>query len=116
PLVSRIANGQRRREAMTEPPGKANAPLAKGRRGKLTGEAEYFACSHSATFSELMPPGHPHHAAERCAACGAFIGWVPKPETVEKRRLSAFRLARLAMCDRLTSWERSLVRHAAARR
>jgi hypothetical protein len=94
---------------MTEPPGKANAPLAKGRRGKLTGEAEYFACSHSATFSELMPPGHPHHTAERCAACGAFIRWLPRPETIERRHLNGFRLAKLAMCAGLDAWERNFV-------
>jgi len=94
---------------MTAPPGNANAPLAKGRRYKLTGGREYSACPHSATFSELLPPGHLHYAEERCAACGSHLRWLPRPETVQRRRLNAFRLARLAMCDGLTSWERHFV-------
>ena len=36
----------------------ANAPLAKGRRDKLTGGREYSACSHSATVTGRMPPAH----------------------------------------------------------
>jgi hypothetical protein len=94
----------------------ANAPLAKGRHNKLTGGIEYDACSHSATVTERMPEGHNHYAAERCADCGAFLRWLPKPETVERRRLNAFRLENLAMCDRLTSWERHFVRDVSQRK
>jgi hypothetical protein len=34
---------------------------------------------------------------------------LPKPETVEERRLNAFRLTKLAMCDALTPWQRNFV-------
>lgn len=91
------------------PPGNANPPLAKGRRYKLTGRIEYSACPHSATVTERMPRGHLHHAARRCAYCGAHLSWLPKPQTIERRRLNGCRLARLAMCDGLTSWERNFV-------
>jgi hypothetical protein len=33
---------------------------------------------------------------------------LPKPQTIERRRLNGCRLARLAVCD-LTSWERNFV-------
>ena len=39
-------------------PLKANAPLAKGRRDKLTGAREYSVCAHAATFVERRPPVH----------------------------------------------------------
>ena len=32
------------------------------------------------------------------------------------RRLNGFRLARLAMCDRLSYWERAFVRHVSRQR
>jgi hypothetical protein len=68
---------------MTEPRSKRSAP---GR--EITGAAKlrlvqrYQQCSHSATVSERMPEGHTHHAREVCADCGAFIHWLPKPETL----------------------------------
>jgi hypothetical protein len=98
------------------PPGNANAPLAKGRRDKLTGGREYSACPHSATLTEQMPRGHLHQAAVRCAYCGRHLRWLPKPETIERRRLNGFKLATLAMCDRLTSWERHFVRDSSQRK
>ena len=56
-----------------------------------------------------MPDGHTHHAREVCVACGAFTRWLPRPETVERRRLNGFRLAKLGMCPRLTKWEQHFV-------
>ena len=91
------------------PPRNANAPLAKGRRDKLTGGIEYSSCLHPATVIQRMLSGSVHYAAVRCDDCAAFIRWLPKPETIERRRLNGFRLARLLMCDRLTSWERHFV-------
>jgi len=38
------------------------------------------------------------------------------PENVERQKLNRFRLAKLAMCDRLTSWERHFVRDASQRK
>jgi hypothetical protein len=68
------------------------------------------ACMHGTVLVEQTPPGYLHHALERCALCGAHLRWLPRPSTIQRRRLNAFRLARLLMCDRLTSWERSFVR------
>jgi hypothetical protein len=76
---------------------------------KLRVARSYQFCSHSATRIEEMPRGYAHHAHEVCTLCGAFIRWLPRPQTRQRRRLNAFRLARLAMCDRLTSWERRFV-------
>ena len=102
---------------MLEPPEeKANAPLAKGRREKLNSAAAYHACSHSATVTLATQQGHAHYSAERCALCGAFLRWVPKPATIGRQRFNAMRLARLAMCDRLTNWERGFVRSVSQRR
>jgi hypothetical protein len=91
------------------PPGNGEGALQQAPPPNLTGAAAYHACSSQATFTERMPAGHVHYAALRCAACGAFIGWLPKPETIERRRLNGFRLARLLMCGRPTSWERHFV-------
>jgi hypothetical protein len=101
---------------MNGPPGNANAPLAKGRRDKLTGGREYDACPHSATVTEQMPAGHLHHAARRCAYCGCHLRWLPKPETIERRRLNRFKLPKLAMSDRLSAWERNFVRDMSQRK
>jgi len=57
-----------------------------------------------------MPEGHVHYAAESCVVCGRHIRWLPRPETIERRRLNGFRVARLVMCERLTRWEQHFVR------
>jgi hypothetical protein len=99
------------------PPGNANAALAKRRREKLTGLPEDKAgsgfaqgCTHGIPRVALMPQGHKHYAMETCAVCGRFLRWLPKPETVQRQRLNAFRLARLAMHLGLTDWERQFIR------
>ena len=69
----------------------------------------YQRCSHSAKKIARMPVGHIHFAAEQCADCGRLLRWLPRPETIQHRRLNAFRLAKLAMCDRLSTWERGFV-------
>ena len=76
----------------------------------------YQRCSHSAKKIERMPPGHIHFAAEQCADCGRLLRWLPRPGTIQRRRLNAFRLARLLMCDKLNSWERGFVRDLSQRR
>jgi hypothetical protein len=35
---------------------------------------------------------------ERVRLCDAFISWLPKPETIERRQLNAIKLAKLALC------------------
>jgi hypothetical protein len=63
------------------------------------------ACPHSQTRTELQQPTDKHYAALRCARCGLFLSWVPKPETVQRRKL----LERLATDERLTASERSFI-------
>jgi hypothetical protein len=99
------------------PPGKATAALAKRRREKLTGLAEdncghSFAqpCGHRATRTERLPDGHVHHSRLTCAVCGRHLRWLPRPETIERQRLNAFRLAKLTMHSGLSEWDRSFVR------
>jgi hypothetical protein len=89
---------------------KKRAPLQEGRRRELSDEREYATCPHSATVIERMPAGHVHHAREVCADCGVSLRWLPKPATLVRQRLNAFKLARLAMCGRLTPWEGHFVR------
>jgi hypothetical protein len=98
------------------PPGKEKGALLAAPIPKLTrlaqdnsGQKLAQTCRHDATCVEQMPPGRTHHAAEICAVCGRFIRWLPKPETLHARRLNAFRLARLAMHEGLTSWEREFL-------
>ena len=63
-----------------------------------------------------MPPSFPHYGKLVCVSCGAFLGWLPKPGTVERRRMIAFRLAKLARCDALTAWERAFIRDVSQQR
>ena len=65
-------------------------------------------CEHANTRIEQLANG-PHFAKEFCTDCGRVLRFVPKPQTIERHRLNAFRLARLAMCHRLTHRERHFV-------
>ncbi len=73
-------------------------------------------CNHSATRTERLPGSYPHYAREVCAFCGLFLRWLPKPETIERQKLNAFKLARLAMRPDLTDWQRAFVRDISKRR
>jgi hypothetical protein len=91
--------------------------------GKLTGRAEDQSCyskaqpcEHRATVTERLPDGSLHYARLSCAICGAFLRWLPKPATIERQRLSAFRIARLAMCSELNSWEHDFVANISQQR
>ena len=108
---------------MNSPPGNANAPLAKGRREKLTGLTQSNsgvsisqACKHRATVTQQEPPGATHFSSEICLNCGAFVRWLPKPSTIERRTLNSFRLARLGMCEGLSPWQRRFVRDVSQQR
>jgi hypothetical protein len=83
---------------------------------KLRLAQSYQFCPHTATRTERMPQAHPHYAREVCTRCGAFIRWLPKPQSVERCRLNAFKLAKLGMCRGLSAWERSFVRDVSQRR
>jgi hypothetical protein len=66
-------------------------------------------CAHTSTITELMPQESRHYAKLKCADCGAFLKFSPRPENVERRKLNGFRLAKLQMCDGLNSWEREFI-------
>jgi len=70
-------------------------------------------CAHPVTKTELDPPGSEHYGRLRCAECGAFLRFVPKPKNVERRQLNCYRLAKLQMCPGLNSWEREFIQSIA---
>jgi hypothetical protein len=75
----------------------------------LRGEATRALCAHSSTVTERLPEGGPHYANLRCAACAAFLKFLPKPANLERRKLNAFKLAKLQMCDGLSTWARGFI-------
>ena len=66
-------------------------------------------CTHSKTVTERLPSTSQHYAKLKCADCGAFLKFLPRPENIERRKLIGYRLAKLQMCDGLNSWERGFV-------
>jgi hypothetical protein len=70
------------------------------------GETNGAYCAHTSTRTEPAPAGSRHHAALKCAACGAFLRWLPRPANVEHRKLNGFKLAKLQMNPGLNPWER----------
>lgn len=66
-------------------------------------------CQHTRTL--VIPEQHgPHHAKEVCSDCHKFLGWVPKPETIQRRADNTRLLNALVKLDTLTEWERGFVR------
>jgi len=76
---------------------------------------QYSACAHTATRVVRMAEGHIHHAREVCAVCCRFLRWLPKPETVERRRLNAVKLGKLTSCAGLDAWQRNFIRDVSQR-
>jgi len=66
-------------------------------------------CTHTSTTTELLPQTSRHYAKLKCAACGAFLKFLPRPENVERRKLNGFRLTRLQMHPGLNPWEREFI-------
>jgi hypothetical protein len=90
--------------------GAVHAPISKlGWAETTAARAPYQARAHSVTRTERLPDSHRHYARLTCAVCGRFLRWLPRPATVERQKLNAFKLAKLAMCDRLIPWERRFV-------
>jgi hypothetical protein len=102
---------------VSEPPEKKGSRVVqRGHPEELTelregniGSAIAQACTHPVTRTERFPGGVPHYSHEVCAMCGRHLRWHPKPRNVERRKLLAAYVARLAMCERLTSWEKGFV-------
>jgi hypothetical protein len=75
----------------------------------LTRTPLQHACPHTETYYDILPIGSYHFASERCACCNAFRGWVPRPTNRARRKLIAAQLSKLAVCERLSAWERRFV-------
>jgi hypothetical protein len=65
---------------------------------------------------QLLPQGSVHHGKEVCANCDAVLRWLPKPKTVVRRRLNAFRLVKLALCEGLSPWELAFIHNVSRSR
>jgi hypothetical protein len=70
-------------------------------------------CAHNQTTTELLPQGSKHYAKLRCATCGAFLRFLPKPENAAKWKLNGYKLAKLQMAPGLNTWERDFVQSLA---
>src|SRR6266478_8970255 len=70
-------------------------------------------CTHSSTATELLPRESQHYAKLKCAGCGAFLRFLPKPENITKWKLNGFKLAKLQMAPGLNQWEREFVQSLA---
>jgi hypothetical protein len=66
-------------------------------------------CAHEETRIAIEPPGSVHFAREVCRNCDRVLRFVPKPQTIERQHMNAFRIAKLTMCNGLTSWQRKFV-------
>src|SRR5215472_2044657 len=66
-------------------------------------------CEHEATRIVMEPPNSVHHAREICENCGRVLRWLPKPATIQQQQLNSYRIAKLALSQSLSSWERRFV-------
>ncbi len=72
-------------------------------------------CEHCNSRVEQLANG-PHYAKEICTDCGRILRWIPKPATLERQQFNALRLARLAMSDQLSNWERNFIHSVSQRK
>jgi hypothetical protein len=76
------------------PPGKGtgallHAPISKLNLPETTPpRAPLRACGHPVTRTERLPDCHRHFARLTCALCGRHLRWLPRPETIERDRVS----------------------------
>ena len=70
-------------------------------------------CTHSSTATELLPRDSQHYAKLKCADCGTFLRFLPKPENAAKWKLNGYKLAKLQMVPGLNAWERDFVQSLA---
>src|SRR5262245_12920718 len=73
-------------------------------------------CEHSDTRVELLPADSPHYGREVCVNCGQHLRFTPKRETIERRRVTAYRVAKMLMLPNLSPWERKFLCSVAAQR
>jgi hypothetical protein len=72
-------------------------------------------CTHDYTRTVPMPEGSRHFAKLLCADCGIFLRFIPRPQNQRRWEANGYKLARLAMCERLNGWERRFVDDLAKR-
>jgi hypothetical protein len=70
-------------------------------------------CSHPRTIVVPQKSG-PHFARQICADCKKFLGWLPKPETIARRKENAEILTALSKLRGLSEWERGFIRDIAS--
>lgn len=73
-------------------------------------------CQHRTVLVEYLPPESVHFAHEVCARCRRHVRWIAKPATIARRGLTAFRLAKLAMCSSLSACESTFIRSVSEQR
>ena len=87
----------------------APAPLIQSPQRKTGNAFPQGVCKHEVTRTARLPDNHVHYAQLLCALCGVHLRWLPRPETIARRRVNAFSLAKLAMTPGLSHWERHFV-------
>lgn len=66
-------------------------------------------CEH-ANPEFIATPESTHHGKYICPDCGRFIGWAPKPETVERQKAQRKLIAQLSEDSMpLSPWERGFI-------
>ena len=79
-------------------------------------QATFFGeCTHDRVYTLPADKG-PHYAKKVCAECGKFLGWVPKPETLERKERNAKIVTELSKVDALPPLERNFIRSLATQR
>jgi hypothetical protein len=64
-------------------------------------------CEHI-NRSTVLTPETIHHGKQVCADCGAFLRWLPKPETVERAKRNHEVMAKLKAVP-LTEWAKGFL-------
>ena len=67
--------------------------------------AAQIQCDHADTRIAIEPPGSVHFGKEICRNCDRVLRWIPKPENVERRRVTAYRVAKMSMLPNLSPWQ-----------
>lgn len=61
-------------------------------------------CEHSDTRIEILPPDSKHYGQEICRNCERVLRFLAKPENIEHRRVTAYRVAKMLMVPNLSPW------------
>jgi hypothetical protein len=85
-----------------------------------TADSKTDRCNHLQTVTVILPrnpDGKGHYADQRCAACGVHLRFLPKPETVARRKRIGLQIEKLLAVDRvLEPWESNFVNRLALRK